>query len=158
MWNKQQTQPETAVAPPPPAPIAPPAPVAALGAQLGPRPSAIASQSHSAARLGSSLHIEGHIRGTEDLQVDGKVDGPITLTGHQLIVGETAVCNSEVNAGAVTVYGKIVGNVMARNRVDIKTDGSVVGDISTSRISIEDGAHFKGRIEIDPSKSNGSAS
>jgi len=55
------------------------------------------------------------------------------------------------------VSGKVVGNVHARGRVDIKKDGSVTGDISTARISIEDGAHFKGRIEIDPTKSQAAA-
>jgi cytoskeletal protein CcmA (bactofilin family) len=92
------------------------------------------------------------------LQIDGKVDGPISLKGHQLTVGATAVLNSEIHAGEVIVYGKVVGNVHASERVDVKTDGSIVGDISTARISIEDGAHFKGRIEIDPAKSQAAAS
>ncbi|MGB9467611.1 MAG: polymer-forming cytoskeletal protein [Candidatus Acidiferrum sp.] len=154
MWNKQQTQTEAPTAPPlqPPASTAS---VVALGAPSATR-SAIPG-TRTSARLGSSLHINGHITGTEDLQVDGKVDGPISLNGHQLTVGATAVLNSEIRAGEVVVYGKIVGNLYARDRVDIKTDGSVTGDISTSRISIEDGAHFKGRIEIDPAKSQAAA-
>ncbi len=108
-------------------------------------------------RLGSSLQIKGHVTGNEDLQIDGKIDGPITLRGHQLTVGSTAQLNSEIHASEVIVYGKVVGNVHARDRVDVKTDGSIVGDISTARISIEDGAHFKGRIEIDPTKSQAAA-
>jgi len=80
------------------------------------------------------------------------VEGSITLRGHQLTVGSTAQLTSEIHAGEIIVYGKVVGNVHARDRVDVKTDGSVVGDISTARISIEDGAHFKGRIEIDPAQ------
>jgi cytoskeletal protein CcmA (bactofilin family) len=103
------------------------------------------------------LQIKGHITGTEDLQIDGKVEGSITLRGHQLTVGSAAQLNSEIHAGEVVVYGKVVGNVHARDRVDVKTNGSVVGDISTARISIEDGAHFKGRIEIDPAKSPAAA-
>jgi cytoskeletal protein CcmA (bactofilin family) len=103
------------------------------------------------------LQIKGHITGTEDLQIDGKVDGPISLRGHELTVGPSAQLNSEIHARAVAVYGKVVGNVHARDRVDVKTDGSVVGDISTARISIEDGAQFKGRIEIDPTKSQTAA-
>jgi len=103
------------------------------------------------------LQIKGQIIGTEDLQIDGKVEGSITLRGHQLTVGSTAQLTSEIHAGEVIVYGKVVGNVHARDRVDVKTDGSVVGDISTARISIEDGAHFKGRIEIDPAKSQAAA-
>ena len=110
-----------------------------------------------AAVIGPSLKIKGQVTGSEALQIDGKVEGPITLVGHELTVGPDAQLNSEIEAGAVTVYGKIVGNVQADSRVDIKRDGSIVGDISTARISIEDGAHFKGRIEIDPARSSAKA-
>ena len=103
--------------------------------------------------IGSSLRIKGEVKGNEALQIDGKIEGPILLTGHELTVGSYAELISEVQAGAVTVYGKIVGNVQAHSRVDIKRDGSITGAISTARISIEHGAHFKGRIEIDPAKS-----
>src|SRR5216684_1820566 len=95
--------------------------------------------------------------GTEDLQIDGKVDGPISLRGHELTVGRTAELTSEIHARGVVVYGKVTGNLHARDRVDVKSDGSVIGDISTARISIEDGAQFKGRIEIDPTKSQNAA-
>jgi cytoskeletal protein CcmA (bactofilin family) len=152
MWNKQQTQPEAPGAPPVQASPSP-ASVAAFGA---PRP-VTSTSTRSAARLGSGLHIQGQLTGTEDLQIDGRVDGPISLNGHQLTVGPTAVLNSEIHAGEVVVFGKVIGNLYARDRVDVKTEGSVIGDISTARISIEDGAHFKGRIEIDPAKSQAAA-
>src|SRR5262249_42265057 len=106
------------------------------------------------ARLGSSLQIKGSISGAEDLQIDGIVDGPITLEGHGLTIGPSAQLNSQIEAREVVVYGKVTGNVLARDRVDVKTDGSVFGDISTARMSIEDGAQFKGRIEIDPTKAH----
>jgi len=109
-------------------------------------------RARSSARLGSSLQIKGEITGSEDLQIDGIVDGPIFLDGHALTVGSTAQLNSEIHAGEVVVYGKTVGNIDARGRVEITKDGSIVGDIFCARISIEDGAHFKGRIEIDPAK------
>jgi cytoskeletal protein CcmA (bactofilin family) len=152
MWTKQQTQPEAPATPPvqsPASPVIPfsPSPAARLGSPT----------SRNSARLGASLAIKGQITGTEDLQIDGKVEGSITLRGHQLTVGSTAQLNSEIHAAEVVVYGKVIGNVHARDRVDVKTDGSVVGDISTARISIEDGAHFKGRIEIDPAKSQAAA-
>jgi cytoskeletal protein CcmA (bactofilin family) len=163
MWNKQQTQPQAPAAPPPQSqasPAAPPAAapssVVAFGAPSAPKQTTSTS-TRSSARLGSGLHIKGQLTGTEDLQIDGKVDGPITLNGHQLTVGPTAVLNSEIRAGEVVVFGKVVGNLYASDRVDVKTDGSVIGDISTARISIEDGAHFKGRIEIDPGKSQAAA-
>lgn len=152
MWTKQQTQTD--------APGASPAP--GQGPSVTPFSSPSTTRStnapgRSAARLGSSLEIKGHITGTEDLQIDGKVDGPISLRGHELTVGATAQLNSEIHAGEVVVYGKVVGNLHARGRVDIKKDGSITGDISSARISIEDGAHFKGRIEIDPAKSQAAA-
>jgi cytoskeletal protein CcmA (bactofilin family) len=99
--------------------------------------------------LGATLTIEGKITSEEDLQIDGKVQGPISLLGRRLIVGRTAELNSEVTASEVIVYGKVTGNLLARDRVEIKKGGSVVGDITTARISIEDGADFKGRIEIN---------
>src|SRR5580692_713297 len=162
MWNRQQTQPQAPAAPPPLPQASPmasaaasPASVIAFGAPSVPRP-VTPTSTRSSARLGSVLHIKGQLTGTEDLQIDGKVEGPISLNGHQLIVGATAALNSEIHASEVIVYGKVIGNLHG-DRVDVKTDGSVTGDISTARISIEDGAHFKGRIEIDPAKSHAAA-
>jgi len=104
------------------------------------------------ARLVATLTIEGEITSDEDLQIDGKVRGPISLQGRRLTVGRTAELNSEVTAGEVIVYGKLTGNIRARDRVEIKKDGSVIGDVTTTRVSIEDGADFKGRMEIDRPK------
>jgi cytoskeletal protein CcmA (bactofilin family) len=153
MWTKQQAQAET---PSGPAQAAKPS-VVAFSNPSTPVPALGSSPARGSARLGASLQITGHITGTEDLQIDGKVDGPISLRGHGLTVGPSAQLTSEIHAREVVVYGKVVGNVHARDRVDVKSDGSVVGDISTARISIEDGAQFKGRIEIDPTKSHNAA-
>jgi cytoskeletal protein CcmA (bactofilin family) len=152
MWNKQQSQTEAPAAPPLQSSGSPVVPFSAPSLARQSSPAA-----RNVARLGSSLEIKGHITGTEDLQIDGKVEGPISLNGHELTVGSTAQLKSEIQAGEVVVYGKVVGNLHARGRVDIKKDGSITGDISSARISIEDGAHFKGRIEIDPAKSQAAA-
>jgi len=152
MWTKQQNASE---APAAPAVQTPASPVIPFNASSTPRLGG--SSARESARLGASLEIKGHIIGKENLQIDGKVDGPITLHGHELTVGSTAHLHSEVQAGDVVVFGKVVGNVVARGRVDIKRDGSIIGDISSARISIEDGAHFKGRIEIDPTKTQAAA-
>jgi cytoskeletal protein CcmA (bactofilin family) len=104
------------------------------------------------AGIGPGLEIKGRISGEEDLQIDGKVDGPISLPGQRLTVGRTGRVNSEITAREVIVFGNINGNLLAQDRVEIKKDASVTGDITTARISIEDGAHFKGRIEIDGGK------
>jgi cytoskeletal protein CcmA (bactofilin family) len=152
MWSKQQTVADPPGVSPAQRSVSPVAPFSTpSSSRLG------SSNARSAARLGSSIEIKGQLTGSEDLQIDGKVHGPISLHGHELTIGPAAQLTSEVHAGDVVAYGKIVGNVHARGRVDIKKDGSIVGDISSARISIEDGAHFKGRIEIDPTKTQAAA-
>ena len=101
----------------------------------------------SSARIGASLKIKGSVTGEEDLQIDGKVEGPVMIRG-RLTVGCSGQLSAGVTARELAVYGKVSGNVDARDRVEIKRDGAVIGDIQTARISIEDGAIFKGRIEI----------
>ena len=146
MWSKQQA----AVAEPSagsPAPSTPAVPSnQPSSGKLGGVPA------RGGARLGASIQIKGEVTGTEDLQIDGIVEGPIRIKGHELTVGPAAQLTSEIHAGDVVAFGKIMGNVHARGRVDIRKDGSITGDISSARISIEDGAYFKGRIEIDPTK------
>ena len=152
MWSKQQAVAEPTAVSPSSTPTSPVVPFSSPSSvKLG------SSSSRNAARLGSSIQIKGQITGNEDLEIDGIIDGPISLQGHELTVGPAAQLNSEVHAGEAIVYGKIVGNVFARGRVDIKKDGSIIGDVSSARISIEDGAHFKGRIEIDPTKTRSAA-
>jgi cytoskeletal protein CcmA (bactofilin family) len=99
--------------------------------------------------LGASLEIKGSITAEEDLQIDAKVvGGPIINAGHRLIVGRSAQLKAETTARELIVYGKVDGNVNGIDRVEIKRDGEVIGDIQTARISIEDGAVFKGCIEV----------
>jgi cytoskeletal protein CcmA (bactofilin family) len=107
----------------------------------------------SLACLGSTFIIKGEISGDEDLQIDGKVEGPVSLRNHRLTVGRGAQLNSQINAREVVVYGTAVGNIRVRDRVEIKKDGEVIGNITTARLSIEDGAYFKGSIEIERSDS-----
>jgi len=103
----------------------------------------------STARLGASLHIKGEITGNEDLQIDGSVEGLVQLEDRKLTVGASAKVTADIIAREVIVYGNVKGNLRARDRIEIKKDGSVVGDLTTARIMIEDGAYFKGSIEID---------
>ncbi len=105
----------------------------------------------AAARLGQSLHFKGEISGNEDLHVDGSVEGLIHLDDRKLVVGASAKVTADVIAREVVVYGNVKGNLQARDRIEIKKDGSVVGDLTTARIMIEDGAYFKGSIEIEKS-------
>lgn len=105
--------------------------------------------SGSTARLGASLHIKGEISGNEDLHIDGSVEGLVQLEDRKLTVGASAKLTADVVAREVVVYGSVKGNLRARDRIEIKKDGSVIGDLTTARIMIEDGAYFKGSIEID---------
>ena len=146
MWTKQP-QPEFPSSSPAPRQPSPAAPVSASSVPHPALPTA-----RNVACMGASLEIKGKITGEEDLQIDGKVEGPVSLPGQRLTVGRTGQLNSEITAREVVVYGKVTGNLRARDRVEIKKDGEVIGDIATARISVEDGAYFKGRIEIERAK------
>src|SRR5437667_7563948 len=116
------------------------------------------SAKHETAWLGSGLQVKGEITGSEDLQIDGSVEGLIQLDERKLTVGATAKVTADIIAREVVVYGTVKGNLRAKDRIEIKKDGSVNGDLTTSRIMIEDGAYFKGSIEIDKSEQKESGS
>jgi len=99
--------------------------------------------------LGSSLRVKGDITGSEDLLIDGSVEGLIQLDERKLTVGATAKVTADITARDVVVYGYVKGNVRARGRIEIKKNGCVIGNLTTAQITIEDGADFKGSIEID---------
>src|SRR5580692_11646634 len=116
---------------------------------MAPMDSSYPAQSGGVARLGASLHVKGEITGNEDLAIDGSVEGLVQLEDRKLTIGASAKLTADVIAREVVVYGNVKGNLRARDRIEIKKDGSVVGDLTTARIMIEDGAYFKGSIEID---------
>ena len=99
--------------------------------------------------LGSSLRVKGEISGTEDLLIDGAIEGLIQLGERKLTVGMTAKLTADINARDVVVYGYVKGNVHATGKIEIKKGGSVNGNLTTAQILIEDGADFRGSIEID---------
>ncbi|MGD0907458.1 MAG: polymer-forming cytoskeletal protein [Candidatus Acidiferrales bacterium] len=101
--------------------------------------------------LGPGLKIKGEITGNEDLRLDSKFEGSISIGGFRLTVGPNSQVDGEIKAREVVVSGKVTGNINARDRLEIKKGSSVVGDMSTARIMIEEGAYFKGAIEIDSS-------
>ena len=117
-----------------------------------------ATADRATARLGASLHVKGEISGNEDLQIDGSVEGLIQLDERKLTVGAAAKVTADIIAREVVVYGNVKGNLRAKDRIEIKKDGSVNGDLTTARIMIEDGAYFKGSIEIDKSSEKESSS
>ena len=162
MWsnNKQSDSPNPAAAQP--AAYQPPQSSANYNANPAPAASQTFRSSAPTARnlaiLGPGLLVKGQISGEEDLQIDGKVEGSISLKGQRLTVGQNGEIVSDVHAREVIVYGKVRGNLFAEDRIEVKKDGSVVGNITGGRVLIEDGAYLKGQIEIERGKSHKHAS
>jgi len=98
------------------------------------------------------LGAEGNISGNEELRINGAVAAPISLKCLRLTVGRAGRVTAEVVARQVIVYGQLFGNLRAGDRIEIKKDAVVVGDLITARILIEDGAYFKGNVEIERRK------
>jgi cytoskeletal protein CcmA (bactofilin family) len=100
------------------------------------------------ATIGKSLVIKGEVTGSESLYIDGRVEGSIQLAGNRVTIGRNGQVSANINAREVVVLGKVRGNLNASDRVDIRNEGSLTGDVIAQRISIEDGAFFKGGIDI----------
>jgi cytoskeletal protein CcmA (bactofilin family) len=160
MWNKKRDEepPRTAYTPPP-RPSATPAPVAAppsiepkkeitpvssmpMGKYEPP------SSSSSAATIGKAVKVVGQIYSREDLYVDGEIEGTVEALEHKLTIGPNGAVRAGVKAREVVALGTIQGNVEAHDKIEIRKEAKLVGDIRTARIIIEDGAYFKGSIDI----------
>jgi cytoskeletal protein CcmA (bactofilin family) len=111
-------------------------------------PAAGATPAGDQATIGKSLVIKGEVSGSESLYIDGKIEGAINLPGNRVTVGRNGQVAANIMAREVVVLGKVRGNVHASDRVDIRSEGSLTGDVIAARISIEDGAFFKGGIDI----------
>ncbi|HLJ24824.1 MAG TPA: polymer-forming cytoskeletal protein [Candidatus Acidoferrales bacterium] len=109
------------------------------------------ANSGNTAYLGPGLKITGEISGNEDLWLDSKIEGSVSIGGFRLTIGQKSEVEGEVVAREVVVSGKVTGNISARDRLEVKKGSTVVGDLSTARILIEDGAYLKGAVEIDRS-------
>ena len=124
-----------------------------------PRPASAPIATSEQATLGKSLVIKGEVTGSESLYIDGRVEGSINLPGNRVTVGRNGVVSANISAREIVVLGKVRGNMTASDRVDIRGEGSLTGDVVAQRISIEDGAYFKGGIDIRKpgQKANGEA-
>jgi cytoskeletal protein CcmA (bactofilin family) len=100
------------------------------------------------ATIGRSLVIKGEISGSESVFIDGKVEGTINLSDNRVSIGRNGVINANVTARELVIMGKVTGNVECADRLDIRAEGSLTGDVITQRISVEDGAVLKGSIEV----------
>jgi cytoskeletal protein CcmA (bactofilin family) len=109
------------------------------------------------ASIGKSIVINGELSGSEDLTIEGRVDGKIELKDHVLTVGPNGRIKAQVSAKAVVVLGQVTGNLNATEKVDIKENGSVEGDIVAPRVAIADGSHFRGSIDMQKKAESGSS-
>lgn len=155
MWNRKKDDEH----PPKPANVPPSAPSSA-------QPAKEVSQSMSAmpvrnydtaasggsATIGKAVMVKGQIYSREDLIIDGEVEGTVEAQEHRVTVGPNGKVHSAVKAREIVVLGSIHGNVEATDKIDIRKDAKLIGDIKTARIVIEDGAYFKGSIDITKSE------
>ncbi len=100
------------------------------------------------AHIGKSVIIKGHLSGSEDLYVDGVVEGTIELQGNNLVIGPNGNVRATIQAKGVVVQGKLEGDIRATERAELRKSAVAVGDIVTQRIAIEDGAYFKGKVDV----------
>ncbi len=146
MWGrKDEPTPTPAPAPRSSEPV-PAAPVARPAAPTAPPPAPSANR--GSATIGKSLKIKGTIAGTEDLYIDGQVEGTIRLEGNSLTIGPNGDIDADVFAKDIVIEGKVKGNVNAGDKIEVRKSGSLNGDLSAARIAIEDGAVFRGSVNI----------
>ncbi len=147
MWRSKQPEADE--------PSESPAPY--LASPIRPKTPANATRPASAplrtsAWLEPDREVTDKISGNEDLRIDGTIEEPISLKCYRLTIGHSAKVTAEVVAREVVVYGSVKGDLRARDRIEIKKDGSVVGDVTTAQILIEDGAYLKGNLQIERRK------
>ena len=105
-------------------------------------------QERTVVNIGKSVVIKGELNGSEDLTIEGQVEGKIELRQNVLTIGSNARIKAQVFAKAVIILGEVTGNVSASEKVDIRDNGSVDGDIAAPRVAIAEGAHFRGSIDM----------
>ena len=103
---------------------------------------------NAGARIGKSVLIRGELKGSEELYVDGQVEGTIQLSESRLTVGPNAVLAADISARDVLVMGRIQGNIVASGRVELRAGSQVDGDIRALRLAIEDNAVFRGKVDL----------
>ena len=134
-------------------PTRPTQPQAAANPQYSPTPMPTAriekTETPTRACLGKSLHVKGELSGSEDLAIEGKVEGTIALNGYSVTIGQSGRVSAEIRAKSVLVGGLVTGNVEAVERVEVGATGTLVGDVRAPRVVLVDGCRFNGRIDMD---------
>lgn len=144
MWKRDE-----AVRPASGQPAAPQAPQApAPAGASAPRAEASQNRERDNVNIGKSVVIKGELNGSEDLTIEGQVEGTIQLRDHVLTIGANGKIKAQVFAKSVIVLGEVSGNVTATDKVDIRDNGSVDGDIVAPRVAIAEGAHFRGSVDM----------
>jgi cytoskeletal protein CcmA (bactofilin family) len=144
MWKRDES-----VRPASGQPAAPPAPQApATAGAPAPRAEASQNRERDNVNIGKSVVIKGELNGSEDLTIEGQVEGTIQLRDHVLTIGANGRIKAQVFAKSVIVLGEVTGNVTASDKVDIRDAGSVDGDIVAPRVAIAEGAHFRGSVDM----------
>ena len=149
MWKRDEAvrQPApTAVPTNQPAAAAPAA--AEQAARPEPQQPMKSQNSRDVVNIGKSVVIKGELNGSEDLTIEGHVEGKIELRDHVLTIGPNGKIKAELFAKSVVVLGEVIGNVSASEKVDIRENGSVEGDITSPRVAIAEGAHFRGSVDM----------
>ena len=118
-----------------------------------PRSTSSAPVSREAAVIGPSIHIDGDVRGEEDLLIEGEVGGTVQLKNNSLTIGPNGKVRADVYAHSIYVDGYVEGDLFGAERVHIRKSAQVKGNVTSPRVSVEDGAKFKGAIEMDPQAS-----
>jgi len=156
MWKARPEDNRPTLNPSQPAQPATAAPVVSTPAKEAPK-SATEGRA-DVGHIGKSVVIRGELSGSEDLYLDGEVEGDINLRDHKLVIGPNGKIHASITARDVIVHGRVTGNIASSERVELKRSCSLTGDVSTQRIVIEDGAFFKGAIDIKESKESKSDS
>ena len=143
-WLGQKSDPE---------PVRPIPPAAAASPHVAPHPIAREAtetvQPTKVAGIGKSVHVKGELTGSEDLAIEGKVEGTIALNGYNVTIAPTGQVAAEIRAKSVVVGGQVKGSISAEERVEVTATGSLVGDVRAPRVVLADGARFKGHIDMD---------
>lgn len=108
--------------------------------------------------IGSTIKIKGEVSGGEDLVIDGSVEGSIDLNSNQVTVGDAGKVKADIKGKTVVINGQVTGDITGGEKVIISKNGNVRGNIVTPRMTLEDGAVFKGSIDMDPNESTGNKS
>ena len=104
------------------------------------------------ATIGRTVVIKGEVSGSESLYIDGRVEGSVTFKDHRVTVGRNGVVQANISAREVVIMGKVTGNVECSDRVDIRSEGTLTGDVVSARISVEDGAMLRGSVQLNPTE------